>query len=144
MLEGLMEIANLPQFFFDVALLDFFGECAESFCGGVAGFERVENCFRREHAAFHGQVDSFEPLRIEETAGIADDQAAIEVISWHGVPATVGQRFCAVTHQVSGIENFFEERMSLPLLECGVRIEARICVLERHYEADGYAIVRKT
>jgi len=37
-LKGLVEIADLPQFSFDIALLDFFGEGAESFCGGIAGF----------------------------------------------------------------------------------------------------------
>src|ERR1700736_6707067 len=77
MLEGLMEIANFPQFFFDVALLHFLGKCAQRFRRRVAGFQRVENCLRCEYAAFHRQVDSFEPLRIEETTGIAYDQAAI-------------------------------------------------------------------
>src|ERR1700719_1704376 len=142
MLERLVEIADFPQLFFDVALLDFFGKRTQRFRGGVAGFEGVENCFRREHAAFHRQMDSLESLRIEETARVADDQPAIQIISWHGVPATVGQRFCAVTHKFSAIENFSEERMSLPLLKCGVGIESRIGVFERHHQSDGYAIVR--
>src|ERR1700722_12929536 len=41
MLEGLMEIANFPQFFFDVALLDLLREYAQRFRGRVSGFQRL-------------------------------------------------------------------------------------------------------
>src|SRR6202162_3511070 len=44
MLEGLMEIADLPQLFFDVALLDFLGKRAQHFCRRVPSFQRVKNC----------------------------------------------------------------------------------------------------
>ena len=37
-LEGLMKIADGPEFFLDVALLDFLGESAEGFRGGIADF----------------------------------------------------------------------------------------------------------
>ena len=57
--EGLVKIADGPEFFFDVALLDFFGEGAERFRGSVAGFQRVENSFGGEHAALHGHVNAF-------------------------------------------------------------------------------------
>ena len=48
--EGLVEIADGPEFFLDVACFDFFREGAERFRGSVAGFQRFENGFGGEHA----------------------------------------------------------------------------------------------
>ena len=45
---------------------------------------------------FHGHVDAFEALRVEEAAGVADDEGAVDIISGHGVPAAGGEGFCAV------------------------------------------------
>ena len=45
--EGLMKIANGAELFFYVALIDFLGEGAECFCGGVAGFQGLRKWFRR-------------------------------------------------------------------------------------------------
>src|SRR5579859_3158806 len=140
-LEGLVEIADLPQFFFDVTLLDFFGEGAERFCGGVAGFQDVENCFGGQHAALHGHVDAFEALRIEEAAGIADDERAVYVSAGYGVPAAVGERLGAVADEFAALENFIEERVRLPGLEGGVGIELGVGVFESDDETDGEAVV---
>src|SRR5271169_6298820 len=98
-LKGLMKIANLPEFFFDVALLDFLREGAEGFYGGVAGFQGLENGFGGEHAALHGHVDAFEALGVEEAARIADDEGTVDVSARYGVPATVGKRLCAVADE---------------------------------------------
>src|SRR3984957_3145350 len=136
-----MEIADGPQFFFDVAGFDFFREGAESFSCGVAGFERFENCFGGEHAGLHRHVNAFEALRIEEAAGIAYEGAAVDVIARHGIPAARGKRFRAVADELAAVENFSDVRVRLPLLKCFVRIELRVGVFETDNEADRDAIV---
>src|SRR6202008_1431850 len=72
--ERLVKIADSPEFFLDIALFDFFGEGTERLRRGVASFERIENSFGGEHATLYRHVDAFEALRIEEAAGISDDQ----------------------------------------------------------------------
>jgi len=86
-------------------------------------------------------VDAFEALRIEEAAGIADDESAADVIAGRGVPAAVRQGFRAVADEFAAFEDFFEERMRFPGLKCGVWIELGIGVFESEDEADGEAIV---
>src|SRR4029077_4916481 len=99
-----MEVANLPQFVANIALIDAVLKYAKRSSGGVARFERLENCLCGQHAALHRQMNSFEALRIEEAAGIADDQNAVDGVARHRVPAAVGQRFCSVTDQLPAIE----------------------------------------
>src|SRR5579864_4332194 len=129
-LKRLMEIADLPEFFFDIALLDLLREGAERFGCGIAGFQGLENCFGGQYAALHGHVDAFETLRIEEAAGVADDEGAIDISAWYGVPAAVRERFCTVADEFAAFENFFEERMRFPGLKSGVGIELGIGVFE--------------
>src|SRR5215471_12948321 len=104
-----MKVADLPEFFPNVALLDSLGEGAQRFGGSVAGLERFENRFGSEHAALHRHVNAFEPLRIEEAAGITDDEAAVDVGAWHRVPAPVGQRLRAITNELAAVEKLLEK-----------------------------------
>src|SRR5271169_1087774 len=140
-LKGLVEVADLPEFFFDVALLDFFRKVFKRCRGGIAGFQGLENCFGGQHAALHGHVDAFEALGVEEAAGVADDEGAVNISARYSVPATVRERFGAVADEFAAFENFFEERMRLPSLKGGVGIELGIGVFESEDEADGEAIV---
>src|SRR5580704_14692531 len=136
-----MEVADLPKFFFDVAGFDFFREGAERFGAGVAGLERFENRFGGEHARLDRHVNAFEALRVEEAAGIADDQATVYVIARHGIPAAGGERLRSVADEFAAIENFFDVRVGLPLLKGFVRIELGVGVFEADDEADRDAIV---
>src|ERR1700730_18150801 len=88
-------------------------------------------------------MHALQPLRIEKTAGVADDQPAIEVISWHRVPAAVGQRFRAIAHQLAAFENVAYKRMRLPDLKRRVGIETRVLVFEGDHQTNRHAIVRK-
>src|SRR5262249_45746652 len=88
-------------------------------------------------------MDAFEALGIEKTAGIADDEHAVHGVAWHGVPAAVRKGFCAIADEFAAVENFFQERVSLPGLKRGVRIEFRVGVFESDDQADGDAIVGK-
>src|SRR5262249_10333271 len=76
-------------------------------------------------------------LRVEKTAGIADDQATIEIIARHGVPAAVGQRFRTVAHEFSTVEDICNERIRFPFLKRRVGIETRVGVFEGDNESDG-------
>ena len=93
-----MEIADCPHFLFDVAPFHFLRKRGELLCRKIARQQRLENRLSGEHAALHGQVDSLQPLRIEEARRIADDQRAIHVRARHGVPAAVREGLRAVAH----------------------------------------------
>src|SRR5438034_5071238 len=127
----------------DVALLDFFRERAERFCRGVAGLQRFENGFSRKHATLHRQVNALEALRIEKTARIPDDEAAVDIGARHGIPPAVGQRLRPIANELTAIEKSLEKRMRLPGLKRGVGIELRVSVFESDNQADRDAIVGK-
>src|SRR5882757_7363758 len=57
--EALMEVADFPQFFFDVAIFDFGLEGSERFGGCISGFERFESGFGREHSTLYREVNTF-------------------------------------------------------------------------------------
>ena len=86
-------------------------------------------------------MNALEPLRIQEAAGIADDEAAIHIIARHGIPAAVGQRLRAVAHQLAAVEKIAHIGMRLQGLKRRVRIEARVFILQRDHQSDGDAIV---
>src|SRR5215470_19135548 len=112
-----MKVADLPEFFPNVALLDSLGEGAQSFGGSVAGLERFENRFRREHAAFHRHVNALEPLRVEKASGVTDDKAPIDISARHRVPAAIGQRLRAIANELAAVEKFPQKRMRFPGLK---------------------------
>src|SRR5580704_16476853 len=99
--KGLMEIANFPQFFFDPAFIELARVGGEDGCRGVAFAEGFVNGFGGEHAGFNGGVDAFQALGIQYASGIADDEAAVDVIARHGIPAAVGDGFRAVTDELA-------------------------------------------
>src|SRR6202050_707627 len=117
-----MEVADGPEFLLDVAGFDFLWEGAECFRARVAGFER---------------------LRVKKAARIADDEAAVDVIARHGIPAAGGEGLRAVAAEVAAVEVLFDLRVRLPLLKSCVRIKLRVSVFESDDEADRDAIVRK-
>ena len=89
-------------------------------------------------------MNAFEALRIEEAAGVTDDEAAVDVVARHGIPAARGERFCAVADEFAAVENFLDVWVGLPLLKLFMRIELRIGVFEADDEADRNAIVGET
>src|SRR5690242_1811409 len=88
-------------------------------------------------------MDALEALRIKEAAGIADDEAAVDVRPRDGVPATVRQRLGAVSHQLAAVEKLLEKWMRLPDLKRGVRIKLWVGIFKRDDQSDRDAIVRK-
>ena len=92
-LESLMEVANLPEFVFDPAGLDFRLECRERRGGEVIFHQRVEGGFGGEHAALDGEMNAFEALRVEESGGVAEDHPAIARNGRDRPPSAVGQDF---------------------------------------------------
>src|SRR5215467_9571863 len=140
-LEGLMEVADLPHFVLDVTGFYLLLETSESFASGVARRERFENCFGGKHAALHSEMNAFETLGVEETTGIANDKNTVNGVAGNGVPAAVGQGLCAITDEFAAIENFLDVRVGLPLLKCGVGIELGIGVFKRENQPNRKTIV---
>ena len=98
-----MKVPHFPQFVANVTLLYALLKFAERFAGGIARFQSFENCFGGQHAAFHGQMNSFQALRIKEAAGITDDQHAVHGVARYRVPTAVGQRLRAVADKFAAI-----------------------------------------
>ncbi len=136
MTESLMKIPDFPKLFFYPARLDFLGKRTERFLGRVARGQGFINCFRSEHPALDGHVDAFESLRIEEAGCVADDEAAIDIGTRHGIPAAFGNRLGAVAHEFAAFEDTANERMHIEFLKCFAGIEERILVFEADDEAE--------
>jgi len=60
--EGLVKIANRPEFFLDVALLDFSRKGTQSLRRGIARLERLEDSLRRQHPALDRHMDALKSL----------------------------------------------------------------------------------
>src|SRR5207249_3479231 len=77
MLESLMEVADFPKLFFDPTGFDSFRVLPNRGGRKIVALHRFEGCFRRQHAALDGQVNALEPLRIQQTGGVAGNHPAI-------------------------------------------------------------------
>ena len=86
-------------------------------------------------------MNALQTLRIQKAAGVTDYKAAIKIIAGHGIPAAIGQRFCAVANELSAFQNVAHEGMRFPGLKCGVGIETRIFIFKRNDQPDRNAIV---
>ena len=69
-------------------------------------------------------MHAFQALGIKEAAGIADNEATIDIVARHRVPAAIGQRLCAVADQLAAFEDAADEGMRFPGLKSGMGIEA--------------------
>src|SRR5436305_1697942 len=102
-LEALMEVAHRPQLFPDPAPVHALLELAERIDGVVAGVERIECGLCREHAALDRQVDTLQPLRIEEAGRVAHDHPAIATDGRDRPPAAIWQRLRAIADHLAAL-----------------------------------------
>ncbi len=86
-------------------------------------------------------MNSLEALGIQQARRVTDDQPAIHISFRHGIPAAVGNGFCAVANELAAIENFLYERMRFEFLKRFMRIEKRISVFEADDHAERDAII---
>src|SRR5438445_172617 len=70
MLEALVEVADLPELFFNPAGFDAALEITEGGCRRVALFERFEGRLGGERAALDRQVDALQPGGIQESCRV--------------------------------------------------------------------------
>src|SRR5207302_4443644 len=117
MLEALVEVADFPQLLFYPAVLDSSLEVAQGCCRRVPLFESFEGCFRREHAALDGEMNSFEPLRIQKSGGVTQDHPAVSGNRRDRPPPTVRKRLGAVTNHLAALEQIGDEGMFFEFLQ---------------------------
>ena len=129
-LERLMEIPHLPQLFLDPALFDEVLEPAQPLCRKIIRLNRFIRCLGRQHAGLECKMNSFQPHRIQEAGGIADNQSAIEVILRQRPITAFRNRLRAVGIQRTAFENTSDVRMRFEFLKALVRIEARIEIVQ--------------
>src|SRR5262245_31646073 len=87
-------------------------------------------------------MNSFQPHRIQETRGIADDQSTVKVILSPRPTTAFGNRLGAVGVELAPVQDALDIGMSVELLKSLMRIQARIQVIEADDEPNGDAAVR--
>ena len=81
-------------------------------------------------------MDAFQPLRIEEASGVADEQEAVAVKLRDGVEASRGYRLRAVANHLAAFQETRDERVFLEALKLRVRVEQRIAVVKPRHVSD--------
>src|SRR5215831_9963360 len=79
-LEALVEIPYLPKFVFHPALLHQFLKAFQPARRKIVSSDRLACGLRRKHAGLEREMNSFQPHRIQESRGIADDQSTVKVV----------------------------------------------------------------
>src|SRR5438067_1520240 len=103
-LESLMEVAHWPQLLLNPALLNFLLERAELGGGKVAATHRFKRRLRRQHATLDCQMNSLQPLRIQESGRVAKDHPAIAGNWRNGPPSAIRQRLCSIANHLAAVE----------------------------------------
>ena len=101
----------------------------------------VERRLGGEHPRFHGEVDSLEPLRVQERGVVAAKEPSRPGEPGHRVVAALGYGFRAVGMERSSLEQLRDEGMPLELLHQAVRVGRGIPVVEPHDEPHGPAVL---
>ena len=141
MLESLVQVAHLPEFFFDPARFDFLLELAQHRRRRIVFLQRFKGRLRGEHPALDRQMNSLEPRRIQEAGRVAEDHPSIARDRRNRPPAAVRHRLRAVADHLAALEQLRHKRMPLELLQHALRIEPRIGVVESRHEAERDDIV---
>ena len=136
-----MKVADLPEFVLDPARFHSLLKIAQRGGGEIIFLQRLECSFGGEHAALDGQMNAFQPLRIQKAGGVAEDHPAIAGHRRNRPPAAVGQRLGAVADHLAAFEQLGHERMPLELLQHALRIETRVGIVEPGDEAERHYIV---
>src|SRR5215510_1175273 len=95
-----------------------------------------------EHACFEGQMDTFQPHRVQESGRIADDHSPAKVILWERPIAAFRDRLCAVRAQSPTFENAAYIRVCFEFLKPLMGIESRIEIVQTNNESNRYKAFR--
>ena len=139
--ESLVEVANFPQFIFDPARFDFLLQSAEGCCREIIILERFERSLRRQHSALDREMNPLQPLRVQESRGVAKNHPTITCNRRNRPPPTVRQRLRTVANHLSAFKQLGHKRMPFQLLQHALRIKARIGIIEASNEAERNDII---
>src|SRR5437868_8911354 len=140
-LESLMEVAHWPQLLLNPALLNFLLKGAELRGGEVAAAHRLKRRLRRQHPALDCQMNSLQPLRIQESGRVAKNHPAIAGNRRNGPPSAIGQRLCSIADHFAAVEHLAHERMLLEVLQYMLWVNTRVGIIEAGDEAERNGIV---
>ncbi len=104
MLEALMKVADLPELVLDPARFHSLLKIAERRGREIIFLQRFERSLGGQHAALDGEMNSLQPLRIQEAGGVAEDHPAVAGNRRNRPPAAVGQRLRAVANHLAAFE----------------------------------------
>ena len=139
--ECLVDVPDRIQLGLDRARIDAMLVGRQRRMRRVAGANRIERGLAGQHPAAHREVDALQAHRVHEIRRVPDDQRAIDEQVRLRIPSAFRQRLGAVAHERAAFEDAADERMTLEMLEGGMRIEQRILVVEADDEADRDAAV---
>jgi hypothetical protein len=102
--ECLMHVADWIQLRADRAGIELLLIPPQRSGGGVVSADRLERRFGGKHAGAHREVDTLEPHRIHEAAGVARDQPPVHVRLGDRVPASLRQRLRSIADHRPPVE----------------------------------------
>ena len=117
MLKTRVEISHFAQLRNDPTLVNELLITLQLLRRVILRNKSCKDCFRRQHAALDGRVNSLQPLRIEKPGAVAHQQDSVRVNLRHGEVSTCGDRLCAVTNHLAAFEQLCEKRMLLETLK---------------------------
>ena len=141
-LERLVHVLHGPHLGAHPALADLLVKISELRFGCVARSDSIERGLRGEHARFHREVNAFEPQRVEKPCRIADNQRTVDRTFRQRQPTALGQRLRAVADHLAAPQQLADKRVQLELLECDMRIERGILVVEARDETNRQPRIR--
>src|SRR3977135_958667 len=125
-LESLVHVADLPEFVFDPAGVDFFPVLTQSRGGRIALLQSFERGLCGKHATLDRQMNSLYRAGVEEAGRVAQDHPSAAGDGRNCPPSPVRHRLRSVADHLAAFEKLRHKGMLLEFLQDMLRVEARI------------------
>src|SRR5437868_5663940 len=110
------------------------------FVARTALAESRVGCLRRQHSGLDGVMAAFDPRKIDEARGAADQRSSGKCKLWNRLESTLGDGPCAVADTFAALEELSDHRVVFHALEFVERRDVRVRVVEVNDEAHGAEI----
>src|SRR5271157_589887 len=135
-LESLVEVAHRPQLGLDPTSLNAVLEGLQHLKRKIVVHHAVEGSLCRQHSALDREMNSFKPLRIQESGGVAQHHPAVARERRNAPPPPVRQGLRAVADHLSTLQQLGDEGVLLKFLQHALRVKARIAIVESGDKAE--------
>ena len=142
-LEALMVIPYLPEFLVHPARFPLGFKLLQPSEGKIIRRHGFGNRFRRQHSGLERQVDSLQPLRIQESRRVTHRQRPFHCRREQRKVAAFGNRLRAVADHLPVFKQTPDKRVHLEPTERFMRIKARVVIIKPHDQTERDFRLRK-